>query len=66
MEKIHHCSFSLFRLEKNYFPVSSFVGEFNSSIVERCFEFIETFDNLEDAKIAQKEYKQKSIILTSY
>ena len=66
MEEIHHCKFSLFRTEKSYFPVPSFVGEFSSSLIEKCFEHIETFDNLEDAKIAQKEIKRKSIILPSY
>lgn len=66
MKEIHHCKFSLFLLEKKYHKGLGYIGMAGSVITEKCFEFIETFDDLEDAKIVQKEYKQKSIILPSY
>lgn len=66
MKEIQHCKFSLFRLEKRFFPISTIVGEFNEMLVQNCMEYIETYDTLDEAKIAQKEYKEKTIILNSY
>ena len=57
MEKIHHCKFSLFVFED--FKITN-------SISGKPLLFIDSFDNLEEAKIAQKEFKQKTIILPSY
>lgn len=66
MKEIYRCKFSLFRLEKQYHRGLSYVGMEDSIMTERCFEYIEAYDTLEEAKIAQKELKQKSIILPSY
>lgn len=35
-------------------------------IIERVFRYIGTYDTLEEAYIAQKEIKQKTLILPSY
>lgn len=61
MQQIIHHKFSLFRTEK-------VEGESHPTfmVVRGCFEFIETFDSLEEAKSAQKEYKESTIILPSY
>lgn len=58
--------YSLFRIEKQYHKGLSYVGMAGSIITERCFEYIETYDTLEEAKIAQKENKQKTLILQSF
>lgn len=57
MIEITHHKFSLFRTEKYFSP---------SIIKQGCFEFINTFDSLEEAKSAQKEYEENTIILPSY
>lgn len=61
MEQITHHKFSLFRTER-------IEGEQQSTfrVTRSCFEFIETFNSLEEAKSAQKEYKENTIILPSY
>lgn len=59
MKEITHCKYSLFLLERNY-------GGWGSDLMIECFEHIETFDTLEEAKSAQKEYKQKTLILPSF
>jgi len=70
MEKIHHCNFSLFQIEQliggHIWNLGRDDEQVTTSTSKGCFRYIKTFDNLEDAKIAQKEYKQKSIILPSY
>ena len=66
MKCIHYHKYSLFRLEKVYHKGLKYVGEFGSTIMESCFEYIDTFDTLELAQLAQKEFKQKTIILTSW
>lgn len=58
--------FSLFQIEKPYYGLSSYVGDFKTVCIISCFEYINTYDTLEEAKIAQKEYKQKTLILPSY
>lgn len=66
MKEIQHNNFSLFRLEKTFHKGLRYVGEFGSIITENCFEYIDTFDSLELAQSAQKEYKQKTIIIPTY
>lgn len=61
MEQITHHKFSLFRtenIENKEHPTFR--------ITTSYFEFIGTFDSLEKAKSAQKEYKESTIILPSY
>ena len=58
--------FSLFRLERQYHKGLSYVGEFNSIITESCFEFVESFDTLEEAQLVQKGYKLKTKIIPTY
>lgn len=60
MPEITHHKFSLFRTEKPFESKSHF------RIKQGCFEFVNTFDTLEEAKLAQKEYKEETIILPSY
>lgn len=66
MKEIVHHKFSLFLLEKDLFPNTSIAEEFGSDFVESCFKYVETFNSLDEAQDVQKQYKQKSIILTSY
>lgn len=58
-KEIAHHKFSLFLLETEF-------GGFVSCLYQECFQYIEAFSSLDEAQDAQKEYKQKSIILTSY
>lgn len=37
-----------------------------SDLYQECFKYVETFNSLDEAKDAQKEYKKRTIILTSY
>lgn len=60
MEIIHH-KFSLFITEKTENPTHPAF-----KITKGCFEFINTFDTLEEAKSAKKEYEEETIILPSY
>jgi len=55
-------SYSLFLLERPVGHEYMHQGDF----VKRVFEFLQTFGTLEEAKLAQKTYKQKTIILSSY
>ncbi len=55
-------SYSLFLLERPVGHEYMHQGDF----VKRVFEFLQTFGTLEEAKLAQKTYKQKTIILPSY
>jgi len=61
MEQITHHKFSLFRVEKSENDQHP-----TFRIITSCFEFIETFNSLEEAKSAQKEYEESTIILPSY
>jgi len=54
--------FSLFLLERPVGHEYMQEGDF----VKRTFEFIKTYNTLEEAEAAQKMYKQKTIILPSY
>lgn len=58
MEITHH-KFSLFRTERPY-------GLGVSNLFMACFEFIATYNTLEEAKSAQKEIEGQTIILPSY
>jgi hypothetical protein len=58
--------YSLFLLEKEVFITANYIGGKASKITEKCMEYVETYNTLEEAQIAQKEYKQKTIILPSY
>lgn len=58
--------FSLFQIEKRYHKGLSYVGEFGSMITEKCFIYIDSYDSLEDAKVAQKEFISKSLIMKTY
>ena len=63
--------FSLFQIEKSYYKTISYIkqcyiGEFGDMITESCFIYIGSYDSLEDAKVAQKEFKNKSLIIKSY
>lgn len=53
------CKYSLFLLEKYY-------NGWGSDLMQECFEYIDTYDTLEEAQSEQKELKQKTIILPSY
>ena len=61
MKEIQHNKFSLFLLDKKH----KGWGESFIDIV-KCFEYIGTYDTLEEAQSVQKEYKQKTLILPSY
>lgn len=63
MTEIYHHKFSLFKLEEEVHNNGTFVYNF---VMKSCFKYINTFDTLEKAKVAQKELKEKSIILPSY
>jgi hypothetical protein len=54
-----NCKYSLFLLEKHY-------GEWGSNLTQGCFEYVETYNTLEEAKSAQKEYELKTIILANF
>ena len=56
-EAVHH-KFSLFRLEKYY--------TMSDDIVIKCFEYIDTFDSLEDAQKAQNKEELKTLIINSW
>ena len=58
METITHHKFSLFRTQKTI----------NSTlqIASNCFDYLNTFDTLEEAKFAQKQHEEETIILPSY
>ena len=66
MKEIQHNKFSLIQIERKVHISSSYIGEFNSTMIERCFVLLETFNNLEDAQLAQKENKNKSLIISSW
>ena len=50
--------YSLFQIEK--------IIQRHVPLVEKCFEYVKTYDTLEEAQIAQKENKNRSLILPSY
>ena len=58
--------FSLFQIEKPYYESSSYIGEFKAVCTISCFEYLGTFDTLEQAQEDQKEWDVKTLILPSY
>ena len=48
--------YSLFVLEKPYYEPSSYIGEFKAVCTISCFEYLGTFDTLEQAQKDQKEW----------
>ena len=58
--------FSLFQVEKKYRKMPIYVGEFMDVITEKCFIYIDSYDSLEDVKVAQKELINKSLIMKTY
>jgi hypothetical protein len=58
MKEVQHCKFSLFYIEK-----LSDNAHFN---FESCFEYINTYNTLEQAQISQKEFREKTIIIPTY
>jgi len=58
--------YSLFRIEKKYHKGLRSLGTSGSIMIEKCFEYLDTYDTLEEAEIAQKENKQKTLILQSF
>jgi len=62
MTEIYHHKFSLFKLERPYQNSTNYAEILFTS----CFEYINTFKTLKEAKSVQKELKYKSIILPSY
>lgn len=62
--------FSIFQVERVLHGYTWNLGrddeEISESLSERCFIYLDTYNTLDEAKIAQKELKQKSIILPSY
>lgn len=55
--------YSLFLLEKSIDSEYKLIGSYLS---ESCFKCVDTYDTLEEAQLAQKEFKQKTIILASW
>jgi len=43
-----------------------FAVSFSVFVAEKYFEYIETYDTLEEAEIAQKENNQKTLILQNF
>jgi len=55
--------YSLFAIEKKFETAYSVIGTY---LTESCFEYLGTFDTLEDAQKDQKEYDIETLILPSY
>ena len=66
MKEIQHNRFSLIQIEKIYYPPLTLVGDFKGSVTEKCFIHLDTFAFLEDAQLAQKENKNKTLIISSW
>ena len=66
MKEIQHNKFSLIQIEKIYYPPLTLAGDFKDIVTEKCFIHLDTFDFLEDAQLAQKENKQKTLIVSSW
>jgi len=60
MKEVVHHKYSLFLLEKRI------GGEFLGSIFTSCFEYLITFDTLEEVMAEQKMYDLKTIIISTY
>lgn len=58
--------FSLLKLEKKFYIQSTIAKDYQNTLSERCFEYIGTFDTLEQAKFEQKERDFRTIIIPSY
>ncbi len=50
--------YSLFKIEKK--------SDNPHYVFEDCFEYVETFNNLESAKVAQKTFRGRSLIIKTY
>lgn len=55
--------YSLFLLEESYETEFTPIGSY---LTKSCFEYVDTFDTLEQAKLEQKKYKLKTIIIPTY
>lgn len=55
--------YSLFAIEKKYETAYTQIGV---HLTESCFEYLGTFDTLEEAQGDSKEYDVKTLILPSY
>ena len=58
-------TYSLFLLEEKIYPDNG-IGMTTSYFSKKSFQYVETFHTLEEAKLAQKDYELKTIILPSY
>lgn len=59
MKEIVHHKYSLFKLENLY-------GTKELSFSRACFEYINTFNSLDEAQDHQKHITEKTIIIPSY
>jgi hypothetical protein len=57
MKEIEHHEFSLFLLEK---------GLGQNDLVQKCFEYVNTFTSLEEAREYQKNINFKTLIIPTY
>lgn len=55
--------YSLFAVERKYETSYTPIG---THLTESCFEYLNTFDTLEEAQQKQKEYDVRTLILPSY
>lgn len=55
--------YSLFATEKKFETAYTRIG---THLTESCFEYLGTFDTLEEAQKESKEYDVKTLILPSY
>lgn len=58
--------YSIFQTEKRYHEGLSYVGEFGSVTIEKCFILLGTFDELLEAKLKQEYYDFRTIIVATY
>lgn len=63
MKEITHHKYSIFFLEEFIDREYAQIGTYLS---KPCFEYIDTYDTLEEAQSTQKEFKNKSIIIPTY
>ena len=50
--------YSLFKIEREF--------DHSHYLFEDCFEYVETFEDLESAKAAQKTLRERSLIIKTY
>jgi hypothetical protein len=58
--------YSLFQTEKIICEYKLINDSNISPLIEPCFRLLETFDDLEELKIRQKEYDFKTIIIPTF